>query len=265
METVSCPSRSPSCNLGLRGISLQLVCELTCDPPVFIFNFAGHDTTAHTFVWVMYFLAGNPEVQDWIHEEIQHVLGDRPKDQWDYKNDFPRLKRCIAVLFESMRLYTPVGMAKWTGDHTATLQVGDKTLVIPPRTMVVPSHASTQTDPKYWGSDSLTWRPSRWIKPAVSTSQSIDNEELISPLRGTFLSWSDGARDCPGKKFSQVEAVATVAALFKDRRVDPVTNPGETIDDARKRALDFIEEDTGMVLLVQLLHPERCPLVWSKR
>lgn len=244
---------------------VQTVWELTFGPPVFIFNFAGHDTTAHTFVWVMCFLAGNPQVQDWIHEEIQNALGDRPKDQWDYKTDFPRLKRCMAVLFESMRLYAPVGMAKWTGEHTATLQVGEKTLVIPPRTMVVPSHASTQTDPKYWGSDSLTWRPSRWIQPAASASVGIDVEELVSPQRGTFLSWSDGARDCPGKKFSQVEAVATIAALFRDWRVDPVTEPGEALDDARKRVLRFIEEDTGMVLLVQLLHPERCPLMWTKR
>lgn len=240
-------------------------CELTPDPLVFVFNFAGHDTTAHTFVWIMYFLAGNPEVQDWVHEEIQHVLGDRPKDTWDYKSDFPRLKRCMAVLFETMRLYTPVGMAKWTADHTATLQVGEKTLVIPPRTMVVPSNMSTQTDPKYWGSDSLTWRPSRWVRNSVSNPESIDSEELISPLRGTFLSWSDGARDCPGKKFSQVEAVATIASLCKDWRVDPISNPGETLDDARNRVLRFIEEDTGMVLLVQLLHPERFPLIWTKR
>lgn len=232
---------------------------------MFVFNFAGHDTTAHAFVWVMYFLAGNPEVQDWIYEEIEQVLGDRPREEWDYKTDFPRLKRCISVLYESLRLYTPVGMAKWTGENTATLQVGDRTLVIPPRTMVVPSNASTGTDPKYWGPDSLTWRPSRWIKPAASAAEGVDGEEFIAPVRGTFLSWSDGIRDCPGKKFSQVETVATVAAVFKDWRVDPVVNPGETLDGARKRVLRFIEEDTGMVLLVQLLHPERCPLVWKKR
>lgn len=232
---------------------------------MFVFNFAGHDTTAHAFVWVMYFLAGNPEVQDWIYEEIEQVLGDRPREEWDYKTDFPRLKRCISVLYESLRLYTPVGMAKWTGENTATLQVGDKTIVIPPRTMVVPSNASTGTDPKYWGPDSLTWRPSRWIKPAASESEGVDGEEFIAPVRGTFLSWSDGIRDCPGKKFSQVETVATVAAVFKDWRVDPVVNPGETLDGARKRVLRFIEDDTGMVLLVQLLHPERCPLVWKKR
>lgn len=232
---------------------------------MFVFNFAGHDTTAHTFVWVMYFLAGNPEVQDWLYEEILHVMGDRPQSDWNYKEDLPRLKRCMSVLFESLRLYTPVGLAKWTGENSTTLQVGEKTLVIPPRTMVVPSNASTQTDPAYWGSDSLTWRPSRWIKPGVSGSEDIDGEELITPVRGTFLSWSDGARDCLGKKLSQVEAVATIAALFKDWRVDPVTKQGEDLGEARERVLRFIEEDTGIVLLLQMLHPERCPLVWKRR
>jgi cytochrome P450 len=71
---------------------------------VFVFNFAGHGTTAHTFVWVMYFLVGNPEVQDWLYEEILHVMGDRPKSDWNYKEDFPRLKRCVSVLFEWLRL-----------------------------------------------------------------------------------------------------------------------------------------------------------------
>lgn len=127
--------------------------------------------------------------------------------------------------------------------------------------MVVPSHASTHTDPSAWGSDSLTWRPSRWIQAGISNEagNKIDNEALIAPRRGTFLSWSDGARDCPGRKFSQVEAVATIATLFKDWRVDPVTNPGESLEVARERVLRFVEEDTGMVLLVQLLYPERCP------
>ncbi|KAK2609880.1 hypothetical protein N8I77_003355 [Diaporthe amygdali] len=232
---------------------------------MFVFNFAGHDTTAHTFEWVMLFLAANPKVQDWVHEEIQYVLGGRSKEEWDYKRDFPRLKRCLSVVFESLRLYSPVGLAKWTGEHSATLQVGEKMLTIPPKTMVVPSNASVHTDPRYWGSDSLTWRPSRWVEAGPSNSNDIDGEELISPVRGAFISWSEGARDCPGKKFSQVEAVATIAALCKDWRVDPVTNPGETLDDARKRVSRFIEEDTGMVLLVQLLHPERSPLVWRKR
>lgn len=236
---------------------------------MFVFNFAGHDTTAHTFVWILYFLAGNPDVQDWLHDEIQHVFGDRPPHEWNYKADYPRLKRCLSVVTESLRLYSPVGLAKWTGAHAASLRVGERTLLIPPGTMVVPSHMSVQTDPRYWGADSLTWRPSRWIKPRSggggASAGGPDDEEFVTPVRGTFLAWADGVRDCPGKKFAQVEAVATVAALFRDWRVDPVARRGETLEAARKRVLDFVVEDTGMVLLVQLLHPERCPLVWKRR
>ncbi|KAI7773972.1 hypothetical protein LA080_009518 [Diaporthe eres] len=36
-------------------------------------------------------------------------------------------------------------------------------------------------------------------------------EDLINLQKGTFLGWSEGARDCPARKFSQVEFVATMA------------------------------------------------------
>ncbi len=237
--------------------------KLTFDHIVFLFNVGGHDTTTHSFVWVIYFLAGNPEVQEWIHEEITFVFGDRPPSEWNYKADFHRLKRCLSVLLETLRLYSPVGTAKWTGEHSVPLEVGGKTLAIPPRTMVVPSHACVQTDPRYWGPDSLTWKPSRWITKSVANDS--DGEEIIAPVRGSFLSWADGPRDCPGKKFSQVEAVAAIAILFKYWRLNPVTNPGESLESARERVLRFVVEDTGMILMVQMLHPERCPLVWVKR
>lgn len=90
-------------------------------------------------------------------------------------------------------------------------------------------------------------------------------EEIITPRKMTFVAWADGARDCPGKKFAQIETDATIATLFRAWRVEPVTKPGESLKAARGRVLDFIVEDVGMVLLVQLLHPERCSLVWRKR
>lgn len=83
--------------------------------------------------------------------------------------------------------------------------------------------------------------------------------------RGVFLGWSEGVRDCPGKKFSQVEFVALMVGLFRQWRVDPVQkHPGESIEAARRRILNLIREDTGWVLLLQMLHPDRAPLVWRK-
>ncbi|KAF3014750.1 hypothetical protein E8E14_009740 [Neopestalotiopsis sp. 37M] len=230
---------------------------------MFAFNFAGHDTTAHTFTFALYFLAAHPEVQDWVSEEIRAVANGRQSSEWNYRAEFPRLRRCLSVMFETIRLYTVVPSLKWTADKSQTISVNDKTVVIPPHSMIAPSYGSVQTDPRSWGPESLDWKPSRWIKPSPTSKPG--EEDFNMPVRGAFLGWSDGARDCPGKKFSQVEFVATIATLFLNWRVDPVTAKGENIDAARHRVEQLIKTDSGPVLLLQMLHPERAPLVWKKR
>lgn len=230
---------------------------------MFVFNFAGHDTTAHTFTFAIYFLAAHPDVQAWVHEEVREVLGGT--DDWSYDVHFPRLRRCLAVMLETVRLYTPVPVAKWTGDGYRSLDVGDdRTVVLPPSTMVIPSYASIQTDPKYWGTDSLEWRPSRWISDGPSAGTGPGNEQLMTPTPGTYIGWSEGARDCPGRKFSHTEFVATMACLFKEWKVEPVLQPGETAEGARQRVKDLIVNDSAPVLILQMLHPERAPLRWTK-
>ncbi|KAI2776542.1 cytochrome P450 [Daldinia loculata] len=229
---------------------------------IFTFNFAGHDTTAHSSTFALYFLAANPQVQDWISEEIQSILGDRQPHEIDYRSDFQRFKRCLSVLYETLRLYTIVPAIKWTGDQATTLTVGGRTLRLPAKTIILPSYGSMHTDPKYWGPDSLEWRPSRWIRPGANKP---GDEEIDMNRRGVFLGWSEGTRDCPGKKFSQVEFVALMVGLFRQWRVDPARKyPDESIEAARGRVLDLIREDSGWVLLLQILHPERAPLVWRK-
>ncbi|KAK0628381.1 cytochrome P450 [Bombardia bombarda] len=206
---------------------------------MFVFSFAGHDTTSHALTFAMFYLAANPAVQAWLKEELVRVLGDRPCYEWDYHADFPRLQRCLAILCETLRLKTPVA---------ESLRVEDKThLVIPAGTLIIPSYVHVQKHTKYWGSE---WKPSRWISSTSGQRQF------------PFLGWSEGARDCPGKKFSHVEWVATMAALFRDWKVDPLRYGQETSEDAQKRVLDMIETNTGYgELLLQLNDPERTPLV----
>lgn len=43
-------------------------------------------------------LAAYPEVQDWIAEEIDWVLGSQIIDIRDYEATFPKLRRCLSVL-----------------------------------------------------------------------------------------------------------------------------------------------------------------------
>jgi cytochrome P450 len=64
---------------------------------IFVVNFAGHDTTAHSFAFTFMLLAGHIEVQDWITEEIRYVLNDKQDVENKY-DIFPRLVRTLAVL-----------------------------------------------------------------------------------------------------------------------------------------------------------------------
>ncbi|KAL7628398.1 hypothetical protein AAE478_002600 [Parahypoxylon ruwenzoriense] len=266
---------------------------------LFVVSFAGHDTTAHVLTYAMhllitspsassFYLAANPSVQDWLSQELRRVLGDKPRDEWDYHADFPRLTRCMAILYETLRLKTPVAEVKWTGENAQSLRVGGRTLAIPAGTLIVPSYIYVQKHPRFWGPDAREWRPERWIgesgarhagrPPVVDQHDGLGRvaggdgdggggEVLLSPpSRGNFLGWSEGARDCPGKRFSQVEWVAILAALFRDWQVQPRLRENETLAEARGRVADFIYRNTDYGgLLLQLMHPERLPLVWSPR
>ncbi|KAJ4286037.1 hypothetical protein N0V90_013384 [Kalmusia sp. IMI 367209] len=229
---------------------------------IFVFNFAGHDTTAHTLAFTIYLLATAPEIQDWVLEELNYVLGEKPIEEWSYTNDFPKLKRTLALLYETIRLYSPVPIAKSTGTSEKALTVEGKTFVIPANTLLIPNHIAVHTHPKFWGKDSLQFNPKRWVD---SSTESMGDETFVTPRKGSFIAWSDGVRNCPGKKFSQVEFVASMATILKDHYVEPQLLGNETMEQARNRVLKLVEEDTGQVLLLQMFHPEKAPMVWKRR
>ena len=53
--------------------------------------------------------------------------------------------------------------------------------------------------------------------------------------------------------------------LFRDFKVKPVPLKGEDDEMARARLMDQIRRDTGMRLLLQMLHPEKAVLEWRRR
>lgn len=65
---------------------------------IFVYNFAGHDTTAISLAYSMLLLVAHPEIQDWIAEELQYFLVDERSTSWNYEDVFPKLKRSLAVL-----------------------------------------------------------------------------------------------------------------------------------------------------------------------
>ena len=120
------------------------------------------------------------------------------------------------------------------------------------------------THPRYWGSDSLEWRPQRWVLSSAGEGSTFEREILLTPPQGAYAPWSGGPRVCLGKKFGQVEFVAVVVTLFRKHRIEPVPEKDEDMKEARARTMLAVE-DSGMVLLLQMLRPEKAGLRWVEQ
>ncbi|KAI2629901.1 hypothetical protein GGR54DRAFT_284227 [Hypoxylon sp. NC1633] len=111
-----------------KSSSLEGLTEKEIYGNIVTFNFAGHDTMAHTFTFALYFMATNPTAQDWISEETCHVMGDSEPHEWS-SSDSPHLKRCLAVMYE---MYTPVPTSKFVDGQTPRpLPVGATKTTLP--------------------------------------------------------------------------------------------------------------------------------------
>lgn len=70
---------------------------------LFVFTFAGHESTANTLAYAITLLAADRDLQSWVKEEVQAVLGDIDGyGAWDYEKVFPQLKRCLAVMVSQL-------------------------------------------------------------------------------------------------------------------------------------------------------------------
>ena len=88
--------------------------------------------------------------------------------------------------FETLRLYGPVFyIPRYTADSFQHLNIQGKEYPIPPHTHVHLNTAALHTLPSYWGTNSLAWRPDRWLD---------EKEELLQPLPGMYNPWTAGDR-----------------------------------------------------------------------
>ncbi|KAF2874783.1 cytochrome P450 [Massariosphaeria phaeospora] len=229
----------------------------------FVYAFAGNDTTAITLAHTIMNLAANPETQDWISEEINHYMETDDFASWPYQS-WTKLKRCQAVVMESLRLCHPLMSSSKLTKEVTQFRVGKSTYTLPPNTNVQLSFCGLHTNTKVWGETAMTWNPARFVYSVGDSQDVFEAEKLRPSTEKTFLPWSYGDRVCPGKKFSQVELAATLAILFRNHRVDPVPENGETLKEARARA-QKASLDIQMTLLCEMYQPQLVGLKWTAK
>ncbi|KAF2458704.1 cytochrome P450 [Lineolata rhizophorae] len=111
---------------GISSVPVKGLSDEVCGN-MFLYNLAGYETTANALAYTIMLSTVRPEVQDWIGEEVEHVLKDCPADPStsDHERIYPSLKRCHAVMHEALCFYPPVvGIPKstYSGPQALTIQ-----------------------------------------------------------------------------------------------------------------------------------------------
>jgi cytochrome P450 len=168
---------------------------------------AGHETTADALTWAWYLLSQNPQAESEFHAELDRVLDGRLPSF----ADLPQLRYTESVFAEALRLYPPA----WGIGRRALedFQVGD--FLIPARSVVLMSPYVVHRDPR-WFSDSLAFRPERWL-----TDDSSRPKFAYFPFGG-------GARVCIGERFAWMEGTLLLAAIGQRWRLR--LEPGHRVE-----------------------------------
>ncbi|KAK2750849.1 cytochrome P450 CYP13A3 [Colletotrichum kahawae] len=231
---------------------------------LFLFTAAGFETTANTLSYAIVLLARHPKWQEWLFEEIDNLMSHNINGaEAEYAAVFPKATRIMAVMFETLRLYTPTVHVIRTNHRAQELQTSNGTLKLPAKSTVLIDNIALHLDPRVWRDnnhesdptfvvdnqaddipDEYRFRPSRWIDPAKPTAS------LYQPAKGYFIPWGFGPRVCPGQKMGQVEFAAVMLKLLQRHRLDAVSQMGETREAVDKRLDGILKDSVPKMTLV---------------
>ncbi|KAF9528987.1 cytochrome P450 [Crepidotus variabilis] len=193
---------------------------------IYVFLLAGHETTAHTLGFALGLLALYEAEQEKLYRHINTVLRDGRTPTYE---DMSALNYSLAVMYETLRMFPPVGLVpKIAAEDTTltTLNSMDERVTVPiPKgcniTLQVPA---LHYNPRYW-KNPHSFNPGRFLE---------------NWPRDAFLPFSGGPRACIGRKFSETETVAVLTILVSKYRIsvkEEAQFAAETFEEKKERVL----------------------------
>mmetsp|Transcript_30429 Transcript_30429/g.52097 ORF Transcript_30429/g.52097 Transcript_30429/m.52097 type:complete len:551 (-) Transcript_30429:1246-2898(-) len=180
--------------------------------------FAGYETTAITITFVLYNLTKYPEMQELCCEEARRIL------QRDDSITISDLRYTRAVILESMRLNPTVVFTSRNLTKTINLdgfEIPKGLRVVIPLTKLLVDERNFERAKEFIPTRWVRWNEEKneWVE-RDHRKESTDHGEAVSAADpANFLAFSDGARDCVGKRLAMNESTVALASLMKHFRV----------------------------------------------
>ncbi|KAF9019110.1 cytochrome P450 [Hymenopellis radicata] len=212
------------------------------------FLMVGHETTACTTNFALYELAGHPDVQSKLRQEIHELGSDL---NYDGISNLPYLD---AVTRESLRLHAasprtdrvaleddviPFGKTVTTanGEVITSLPIKAGQVIQIPTSVL-------NTDPEVWGTDSHSFFPERWLIPDGVPP----TDQLPRGPYANVASFLDGPRNCLGWRLAILEFKVMLTILIRDFAFE---RTGAKIEEFRAATTQaFVGDETMMPLRV---------------
>ncbi|KAF8760869.1 cytochrome P450 [Rhizoctonia solani] len=220
---------------------------------IFLFLFAGHETTAHTLSFCLGLLALYPETQQEVYVQIEQFMKLHGRLDYSKLNDI-NLVEC--VFWESLRMYPVVTHIAKVATKDSVVSVARngssanedirEDFFIPEGANVWLSITAVHYNPAYWP-EPEKFRPKRFLEPYN---------------KDAFLAFSTGPRSCIGRRFAEIEGIVALAMLIEryEIKIDEekfLSVPGESALEREARLLKPMQEAT--------IAPIRVPLVFKRR
>lgn len=182
---------------------------------------AGHETTALALTWTLWLLAGHPEVDRGVAEEVAETLGDEPPEPGDLER-LPLLRRAID---ESLRFFPPA--YSFGREATGELEIGGWRAPAGTTLFVLPW--ILHRDPRFFP-DPLAYRPDRWTETFRAD---------LHPQ--AYIPFGAGPRHCIGHGFARMELGLILATILQRFRLTWGPEPPEAFTSITLRPVGGLE------------------------
>ncbi|KAF3920325.1 hypothetical protein ABW20_dc0100383 [Dactylellina cionopaga] len=186
---------------------------------------AGRDTTANSMTWMLHLLLEQPQLTNYILDELPSVNGGVHTYASLSTTSTPKSH---AVFLETVRLYPPVPFELKQTLNPAGMTLPDGT-ALPYKSVVVWCPYAYGRSKKIWGEDAYDFKPERWLDIPATTgvTEGLEQEvKLKVKTAAEYPAFNGGARSCLGKRMAEVMGVWVLSESLRRWEFEEVEKVG---------------------------------------